>query len=136
MFEAINTLIEKEDWKLQSWRERYGSKGKFWAAVGPQEGVIDGIRDISTGPDIPSIELSSFFYKAGVWLPVANEDTLEGALNRLNEKLLPIYKSNIWQSAVYDAFTRILEVSDQSYGLTIAVDKNDSSLLGPTSTGN
>lgn len=130
MLEAINALIEKEDWKMQCWRERYGSKGKFWAVVGPQEGVIDGIRDISTGPDIPSIELSSFFYRGGAWLPVANEDTFDKAVHALNEKLLPVYTSDHWQSAVYNAFGRILEVSDQSYGLARAVDKHDADLLG------
>lgn len=130
MFEAISVLIEKEDWKLQCWRERYGSK-KFWVLLGPQEGVIDQIRDISTGPDIPSIELSSFFYGMGSWLPVANDDTFDEALNRLNNKLLPIYKSDSWQSAVYDALVRILEVSDNSYGLAVAIQENDAALQEP-----
>ncbi len=26
MFEAISSLIEEEDWKMQIWRERYDSK--------------------------------------------------------------------------------------------------------------
>lgn len=128
--EAISLLIDKEDWKLQCWRERYGSR-KFWVILGPQEGVIDEIRDISTGPDIPSIELSSYFYKAGSWLPVINKDTFEEALIALNEKLMPLYRNDVWQSAVYDALARINEVSDASYGIKVAIDRNDEALLGP-----
>ncbi|GGG17575.1 hypothetical protein [Paenibacillus abyssi] len=130
MFEAISSLIYQEDWKMQCWRERYGSR-RFWIVLGPQEGVVDQIRDISTGPDIPSIELASFFYVVGSWLPVINKDSFEEALTALNEKLLPIYKNGVWQSAVHDALARIIEVSDNSYGLARAVRENDDALLAP-----
>ncbi|MBV6717244.1 hypothetical protein [Paenibacillus chitinolyticus] len=131
MYEAISSLITQEDWKMQCWRERYGSR-RFWIVLGPQEGILDQIRDISTGPDIPSLELSSFFYETGSWLPVINKDTIEEALTTLNEKLLPIYSDAVWQNAVYDALARIIEVSDNSYGLAQAVRKNDEALLGST----
>lgn len=60
-----------------------------------------------------------------------NKDTFEEALIALNEKLMPLYRNDVWQSAVYDALARINEVSDASYGIKVAIDRNDEALLGP-----
>lgn len=127
--DKIQDLISTNDWVLQCWNDRY-SRG-IWAIVAPHINHVHEMENITDGGDMESFELGDYFYNEGSWLPVENGSNLAEVLTKLNEKVSPFTQNKLWKEKVYDAFQRIIEVNDGDYGLKIALDKKDESLLKP-----
>jgi len=128
----INELIDKHDWAMLSWRERYGDG--IWVALAPAVSMLDNIEFISTGNDIQSIELSSYFMGKGLWLPVVQGETIITALRELDLKTSSVPEELIdkWMRATYDAYERIYELGRRDgYKLRSAIDAKDKTLLVP-----
>lgn len=128
----INELIDKHDWSMLSWRERYGNG--IWVALAPAVPMLNNIEFISTGNDIQSIELSSYFLDQGLWLPVVTGETLIVALSKLDLKTFSVPEElcDKWMSAVYDAYEKVYELGRKDgYILKAAIDAKDKTLLVP-----
>lgn len=124
--ELIEYFI-KEDWYLQSWRARYGSE--TWIVIAPQAGYLDQIREISTGGDIEATNITSYINNEGSWLPAIQAKNLTEGLELLNNKMAKYIEITDWRESVFNAFERIIEVSDGWQGLSIAVDDEKDPIL-------
>ncbi|CCC86329.1 hypothetical protein [Paenibacillus polymyxa] len=128
----INDLIAENNWSMLSWRERYGDG--IWLALAPSITLLDNIEFISTGGDIQSIELSSYFHDQGLWLPVVKADTINSALSKLDLKIFSIPKEFVdkWMDAVHEAYERVYELGrTNNYMLNSAIEQKDSGLMPP-----
>lgn len=123
---AISKLISR-DWNLQCWKARYGSG--VWLILAPQAGYLDQIREILTGGDIEATSLDSYFNNEGSWLPVVYATNFMEALSKLELKLEPFISSEKWLNGVFYAIERITEVNDGYYGIEIAVEQDNESIL-------
>jgi len=128
----INDLIEKNNWSMLSWRERYGDG--IWVALAPSVSLLDNIEFISTGEDIQSIELSSYFHDQGLWLPVVKADTIISALSKLDLKTFSVPEKFVdkWMDAVQEAYERVYDLGRKNgYILKSAVEKEEDDLMVP-----
>ncbi|MDF3834058.1 hypothetical protein P3W85_13995 [Cupriavidus basilensis] len=69
MFDRIGTLVTTHDFAFQSWNDRY-SKG-VWAALGPLEGFIDTVRDLSSAGYLDMIPAMDYVLSVD-WLPMVS----------------------------------------------------------------
>jgi len=97
---SINGLINKHDWSLLSWRERYGLG--TWVALSPATQLLSNLEFIKSGSDIESIELESYLHDKGQWLPVVYADSFELAIRKLDVKIGSISEPlfDAWGTAV------------------------------------
>lgn len=128
--DAIQTLIAIYDWNFQCWQDRYG-RG-IWAVVAPLAIHTHEIREITDGGDIESMELGNYFSDEGAWLSVANGTELAEVIEQLNRHVKPFVENETWRARVSLAFERITELNDGNYGLRIAVQNKEATLLKPT----
>ncbi|MDC0764230.1 hypothetical protein POF51_26275 [Brevibacillus sp. AG] len=130
--QIINELIDKHDWAMLSWRERYGDG--IWVALAPAVSMLDNIEFISTGNDIQSIELALYLNGQGLWLPVVQGETIIDALRELDLKTSSVPEEFLdkWMRATYDAYERLYELGRRDgYKLKAAITAKDKTLLVP-----
>lgn len=70
--------------------------------------------------DIQSTSFLFYIQDQGGWLPVIYSQNLEEGMSRLNEKLTEEV-SQEWLEKVQAAYDKLIEVSDNSYGLNSAI---------------
>lgn len=125
----IQHLVTEQDWILRIWSKRYGNG--MYAMLACTDGQAYSIPEITTSSDIPALGLDYFLKEEGGWLPITSGDNLTEIIDELNAKISKTYNDIEWQKSVNNAFNTILDVSDNDFGLRIAVDNHEPSLFDP-----
>jgi hypothetical protein len=123
----IETFIDKHGWNLGVCWYRYG--GGFFVLVAPYGSYVQDFSDLADMPgDIQSTSFYFYVNDYGEWLPIVYSEKLEEGLAQLNEKLSGEI-SQEWLGKVQAAYDKIIEVSDNSYGLYSAINAGTKELL-------
>lgn len=109
MLERIDELVTKHGFEFHAWDDRY-SKG-VWAALGPWDGLVDTVRDLSSAGDLDMIPAMEYVSSVN-WLPMVTGRTLMEAMAGLEERLATLPQDQLnrgsdWVSAVTCALERL-----------------------------
>lgn len=123
----IETFIDQHGWNLGVCWYRYG--GGFFTFVAPYGNYVQDFSDLADMPgDIQSTSFFFYIQDQGEWLPVIYSQNLEEGMVRLNEKLTEELNQE-WLEKVQAAYDKLIEVSDNNYGLNSAIYSGTKELL-------
>lgn len=120
----VSTFISN-GWHLHAVDARY-SDGVL-VGMSQRSDLLLDILDFDSGADIESAGLSEYLLNTGAWLPVSFGSDLNEALESLESKLANLnperraYGSD-WSEAVNTAYQAVIDASDGSYGIAMAID--------------
>lgn len=125
--ENIETFIDRHLWNLGVCWYRYG--GGFFSFVSPYGNYVEEFSDLADMPgDIQSTSFFFYIQNQGSWLPIIYSQNLEEGMALL-EKKLSAEVSAEWLEKVQNAYDKIIEVSDNNYGLDSAIQSGTEELF-------
>lgn len=114
---------------LSAWENRYGSY--IWIGVAPEYSeILSDAEGYTDSADIEALGFCEYLNGKGSWLPFASGETVQVALDNLNEKLSGMPKELLERSSAYwervtETFKTMERVSDGNYGISTAIDSGD-----------
>lgn len=127
--ENLNTFLDEHtNWNLGSAWYRYG--GGFFIFVAPTDGNYgQEFVDLANMPgDIQSTSFFFYIEDQGEWLPIVYGETVKEGLDSLN-KMLNKDITNEELEKIRQAYDKLIEVSDNNYGLETELRKKEGSVL-------